>query len=128
MRVPPELKYTDSHEWVRWESDGSATVGITDFAQESLGDLVFVELPQVGRTLKAGEASAVVESVKAASDVYAPIAGEVVAVNQALADKPELINSDAFSAWLFRLRPLEAGLQARLLDATQYSNNIAQHK
>ncbi|HUD25140.1 MAG TPA: glycine cleavage system protein GcvH [Burkholderiaceae bacterium] len=128
MRVPPELKYTDSHEWVRWESDGSATVGITDFAQESLGDLVFVELPQVGRTLKAGEASAVVESVKAASDVYAPIAGEVVAVNQALADKPELINSDAFSAWLFRLRPLEAGSQARLLDATQYSNNIAQHK
>jgi glycine cleavage system H protein len=128
MKVPAELKYTDSHEWVRWESDGSATVGITDFAQESLGDLVFVELPQVGRSFKAGQACAVVESVKAASDVYAPIAGEVVAVNLALAEKPEAINADAFSAWLFRLRPLEPGVHARLLDAAQYAGNIAQHK
>ena len=128
MKVPPELKYTDSHEWVRWESDGTATVGITDFAQESLGDLVFIELPKVGRALKAGEAAAVVESVKAASDVYAPIAGEVVAVNPAVTEKPESINADAFSAWLFRLRPLEPGSQARLLDANQYASNVAQHK
>ncbi len=128
MKVPAELKYTDSHEWVRWEKDGSATVGVTDFAQESLGDLVFVELPQVGRAVKAGESCAVVESVKAASDVYAPIAGEVLAVNQAVADKPESINADAYAAWLFRLRPLEAGANSRLHDAGHYESNVAQHK
>ena len=127
MKVLPELKYTDSHEWVRWESDGNATVGITDFAQESLGDLVFVELPQVGRAVKAGEACAVIESVKAASDVYAPIDGEVLAVNQSVADQPESINADAFSAWLFRLRPLQ-GANPRLLNADQYASNVAQHK
>src|ERR1700739_938229 len=92
MNVPPDLKYTDSHEWLRWESDGGATIGITDFAQESLGDLVFVELPEVGRRVKAGEACAVVESVKAASDVSAPIDGEVLAVNQAAPEKPESNN------------------------------------
>jgi glycine cleavage system H protein len=128
MRVPPELKYTDSHEWVRWESDGSATVGITDFAQESLGDLVFVELPQVGRAVSAGEACAVVESVKAASDVYAPIAGKVLAVNETLSEHPESINADAFAAWLFRLQPLDPGATQRLLDAGTYSSDIAQHK
>jgi len=128
MKVLPDLKYTDTHEWVRWESDGSATVGITDFAQESLGDLVFVELPQVGRAVKAGEPCAVVESVKAASDVYAPIDGEVLAVNQAVADKPESINADAFSAWLFRLRPLDRGASPRLVDADQYASKVAQHK
>jgi len=129
MRVLPELKYTDSHEWVRWEKDGSATVGITDFAQESLGDLVFIELPQVGQSLKAGDPAAVVESVKAASDVYAPIDGEVLAVNPAVVEKPELINADAFSAWLFRLRPLDpAAAKPRLLDAGQYESNIAQQK
>jgi glycine cleavage system H protein len=129
MKVLPELKYTDSHEWVRWEKDGSATVGITDFAQESLGDLVFIELPQVGQALKAGDPAAVVESVKAASDVYAPIDGEVLAVNQAVVEKPELINADAFSAWLFRLRPLDPdAAKPRLLDAAQYASNIAQQK
>jgi glycine cleavage system H protein len=128
MNVPPDLKYTDSHEWVRWESDGSATIGITDFAQESLGDLVFVELPEVGRRVKAGEACAVVESVKAASDVYAPIDGEVLAVNAAAADQPESINADAFAAWLFRLRPGDPGSKGRLLDAAQYTANIAEHK
>src|ERR1700739_1848510 len=128
MKVPSELRYTDSHEWVRWESDGSATVGITDFAQESLGDLVFVELPDVGRRFKAGEACAVVGWVRAGSDVYAPIAGEVLAVNEAASDKPESINADAFSAWLFRLRPPEPAAQSRLIDAAQYTNNIAQHK
>jgi glycine cleavage system H protein len=128
MKVPQELKYTDSHEWVRWETDGSATVGITDFAQESLGDLVFVELPQVGRAVSEGESVAVVESVKAASDVYAPIAGEVVAVNQELADKPESINADAYAAWLFRLRPIKPGANSRLLDAARYANDVAKEK
>jgi glycine cleavage system H protein len=128
MKLPPDLKYTDSHEWVRWESDGSATVGITDFAQESLGDLVFVELPEVGRAVKAGESCAVVESVKAASDVYAPIDGEVMSVNPELAEHPELINADAFSAWLFRLRPLSQSSNPRLLDATQYAASVEQHK
>jgi glycine cleavage system H protein len=128
MRVPSDLKYTDSHEWVRWESDGSATVGITDFAQESLGDLVFVELPQVGRTVRAGQACAVVESVKAASDVYAPFDGEVLAVNQAVADKPESINADAYAAWLFRLRPDQALASSRLIDAGRYQSEVAQHK
>jgi glycine cleavage system H protein len=128
MKLPPDLKYTDSHEWVRFEKDGSATVGITDFAQESLGDLVFIELPEVGQAVKAGEACAVVESVKAASDVYAPISGEVLSVNEAVADQPELINADAFSAWLFRLRPLDQGSSTRLLDADQYASDVAQHK
>jgi glycine cleavage system H protein len=128
MKVPSDLKYTDSHEWVRWESDGSATVGITDFAQESLGDLVFVELPQVGRTVMAGQPCAVVESVKAASDVYAPFDGEVLAVNQAVADKPESINADAYAAWLFRLRPAQALTASRLMDAARYTSDVAQHK
>jgi glycine cleavage system H protein len=128
MKVPSDLKYTDSHEWVRWESDGSATVGITDFAQESLGDLVFVELPQVGRTVTAGQPCAVVESVKAASDVYAPFDGEVLAVNQAVADKPESINADAYAAWLFRLRPVQALASSRLIDAGRYESEVAQHK
>jgi len=128
MNVPDELKYTDSHEWVRWESDGSATVGITDFAQESLGDLVFVELPAVGRDVTEGQACAVVESVKAASDVYAPISGKVVAVNERLAEHPESINADAFGAWLFRLQPAQAGVHPRLLDAPQYAGQVEQHK
>jgi glycine cleavage system H protein len=128
MKLPQDLKYTDSHEWVRWESDGSATVGITDFAQESLGDLVFVELPEVGQAVKAGDACAVVESVKAASDVYAPIDGEVLAVNQAVAEQPESINADAFAAWLFRLRPLGQSSNPRLLDSGQYATSVEQHK
>ena len=128
MKLPSDLKYTDSHEWVRWETDGSATVGITDFAQESLGDLVFVELPQVGRTVTAGQACAVVESVKAASDVYAPFDGEVLAVNQAVADKPESINADAYAAWLFRLRPAQGLTSSRLIDAGRYESEVAPHK
>jgi glycine cleavage system H protein len=131
VKVPPGLKYTDSHEWVRWESDGSATVGITDFAQQSLGDLVFVELPAVGREVAEGQACAVVESVKAASDVYAPISGKVLAVNEALADHPEAINADAFEAWLFRLQPAAAdhgpGTHARLIEATAYAGQIGKH-
>src|SRR5437899_4730262 len=128
MNVPSNLRYTEAHEWVRAESDGTLTIGITDHAQAALGDLVYLELPAVGRVVAAGEACAVVESVKAASDVYAPIAGEVLAVNQAVADKPESINADAYAAWLFRLRPLEASANSRLLDAGQYESNVAQHK
>src|SRR5207247_10298804 len=105
MNVPGDLKYTDSHEWIRSESDGTVTIGITDHAQSALGDLVFVELPAVGRKLAAGEACAGAESVKAASDVYAPLAGEVVAINDALANSPELVNQDAYAAWLYRMRP-----------------------
>jgi glycine cleavage system H protein len=124
MKVPSNLKYTESHEWVRAEADGTVTVGISDFAQDALGDLVFVELPEVGRKLKAGEACAVVESVKAASDVYAPIAGEVVATNDELKDKPEAINSDAFAAWLYKLKPANATDVNALLDAAKYQANI----
>src|SRR5581483_4556022 len=97
--------YADTHEWMRAEADGTVTIGITDHAQAALGDLVYVELPKVGRTVAAGEACAVVESVKAASDVYSPLAGEVVAANDALAGSPEKVNEDAYGAWLFRLRP-----------------------
>ena len=125
MNVPGDLKYTTSHEWVRQESDGSVTIGITDFAQDALGDLVFVEAPEVGRTLKAREACAVVESVKAASDVYAPIAGEVIASNDELKDKPEAINEDAFSAWIFKIKPTNAADMASLMNAEAYKQNIA---
>lgn len=126
MNVPANLKYADSHEWMRAEADGTVTVGITDHAQAALGDLVFVELPAVGRTLKAGEACAVVESVKAASDVYAPLAGEVVAVNADVTGAPEAVNADAYAAWLFRLKPADAGALAAMLDAAAYTKLIAE--
>ena len=125
MSIPADLKYTESHEWLRQEADGSVTVGITAFAQDALGDLVFVELPEAGRKVSQGEACAVVESVKAASDVYAPIDGEIVAANSAVVDAPESINADAFSAWLFRIRPSKAGQLAGLLDAAAYEANVA---
>jgi glycine cleavage system H protein len=118
--VPADLKYTKSHEWVRLEADGSVTVGITDHAQEALGDLVFIELPEVGKTLAAGQEAAVVESVKAAADVYAPIAGSVTAVNEAVVDAPETLNQDAYAAWLFKLQPANAGDLGGLLDAAAY--------
>jgi glycine cleavage system H protein len=124
MNVPGDLKYTDSHEWIRNEPDGTVTIGITDHAQSALGDLVFVELPAVGRKLAAGEACAVVESVKAASDVYAPLAGEVVAINDALASSPELVNQDAYAAWLFRMRPSDSNSLAGLLDAAAYTKTV----
>ncbi len=128
MSIPADLKYTESHEWVRREADGTLTIGITEFAQEALGDMVFVELPEVGRSLAKGEACAVVESVKAASDVYAPVAGSVVAVNSALTEKPELINADAFDAWMFRLKPANAADVEKLLDATAYQANVDAQK
>jgi glycine cleavage system H protein len=124
MNVPGDLKYTDSHEWIRSEPDGTATIGITDHAQSALGDLVFVELPAVGRKLAAGEACAVVESVKAASDVYAPLAGDVVAINDAVTGSPELVNQDAYAAWLFRLRPSDTSALANLLDAAAYTKTV----
>ena len=120
MTTPANLKYTKSHEWVKQEADGTVTVGITHHAQELLGDLVFVETPAVGRALKQGEECAVVESVKAAADVYAPLSGEVVAANPELADAPEKINQDAYAAWLFKLKPAAAAELAGLLDAAAY--------
>jgi glycine cleavage system H protein len=119
--VPAELKYAKSHEWVRTEDDGTVTVGISDHAQEALGDLVFVEVPEAGRAIKAGEAIAVVESVKAASDVYAPVSGEVIAGNEALASTPEVVNQDPFGAgWIARIRLSAAGELDTLLTAAQY--------
>jgi glycine cleavage system H protein len=128
MSIPADLKYTESHEWVRREADGNLTIGITDFAQEALGDMVFVELPEVGRKLGKGEACAVVESVKAASDVYAPMAGEVVAANDELKDKPELVNADAFAAWMFKIKPANTADLDVLLDAAAYQANIDAQK
>ena len=120
MNVPTNLRYTDAHEWVRAEADGTVTIGITDHAQAALGDLVYLELPAVGRVVAAGEACAIVESVKAASDVYAPIAGEVLAVNAPLTDVPEQVNLDAYAAWFFKLKPADGGAYARLLDPKAY--------
>jgi len=122
--VPQDLKYTRSHEWVRARSDGSVEIGITDHAQHALGDLVFVEVPEAGRSLAAGDAAAVVESVKAASDVYAPVTGEVLEGNAALGDTPELINEDPYGkGWLMRLKP--AGATAELMDAAAYTAFLA---
>ena len=104
--IPVELKFTKTHEWARLNDDGSVTIGISDSAQDQLGDMVFIEVPEVGQNVSAGEACAVVESVKAASDVYAPIAGEIMEVNESLADSPETVNQDAYGeGWLFRLQP-----------------------
>lgn len=125
MNIPADLRYTSSHEWVRTEADGTVSVGITDHAQAALGDLVYLELPAVGRKLGVAEACAVVESVKAASDVYTPLAGEVVAVNTAAAGAPEQVNQDPYAAWLFRLKPADAGAAAKLLDARAYEAMIA---
>jgi glycine cleavage system H protein len=120
MNIPDELKYAPTHEWVRVETDASLTVGITDHAQDLLGDLVFVELPEVGKTLLAGEETCVLESVKAAADVYAPVTGTVIAVNEALKEAPERVNQDAYDAWLFRLLPANAADLDHLLDAAGY--------
>ena len=124
--VPADLKYTKSHEWVRANDDGTVTIGITAHAQDQLGDMVYVEAPEAGRSLAAGEACAVVESVKAASDVYAPIAGVVVEGNEALADAPETVNNDPFDAgWILRLTPADAGALDGLLDAAAYQELLA---
>lgn len=126
--VPSNLKYTKSHEWVAVNADGTISVGITDHAQELLGDLVFVELPEVGKTLAAGEEACVVESVKAAADAYAPVAGEVVAVNDAVPDAPESVNQDAYAAWLFKLKPANAADLGALLDSAAYQAVVDSEK
>lgn len=125
MKLPPGLRYTESHEWLRREPDGSVSVGITDHAQEQLGDIVFVEAPKVGRKVSAGEAIGVVESVKAASDIYAPISGEVVGANEELSAAPEKVNEDAFTAWMFRIKPSDAGDVDKLLDAAAYEKSAS---
>ncbi|MCK9468457.1 MAG: glycine cleavage system protein GcvH [Porticoccaceae bacterium] len=119
--LPQELRYLDTHEWVRNEGDGIATIGITDHAQDSLGDVVYVELPEVGRVLSVGEESAVVESVKAASDIYAPVSGEVIAVNEALEDEPETVNNSPYGdGWFYKVRMSDPSELDELLDADGY--------
>jgi glycine cleavage system H protein len=118
--TPEDLKYTESHEWVRQEADGLVTIGITFHAQDMLGDVVFVENPKPGRTVSKGEECGVIESVKAAADIYSPLTGEIAAVNEALADAPERINQEPYAAWLFRIKPSDPAELAALLDAAAY--------
>lgn len=124
MNAPDNLKYTKSHEWARLTDEGLVEVGITDHAQEALGDIVFLDLPDAGRKIAAGEEVAVVESVKAAADIYAPIAGEIVASNSAAADAPESVNDKPYGAWLFKIRPANAADLAALLDAAGYAGVV----
>ena len=125
-KVPADLRYMKSHEWARLEADGTITIGISDHAQQALGDLVFAEVPEPGRRVSSGEACAVVESVKAASDVYSPVSGEVVAANADLGGKPELINQDPYGAgWLMRIRPDDKAQFSALLDSAGYEAALA---
>jgi glycine cleavage system H protein len=126
MSVPADLKYTESHEWIRLESDGSVTIGITDHAQEALGDIVFLELPDTGKTVSAGDAIAVIESVKAASDIYAPVAGEIVESNTELAGTPDKINAEPYGSWLFKLKPADAASLDKLMSADAYRASIGE--
>jgi glycine cleavage system H protein len=128
VKTLDDRKYTPTHEWVRTEPDGTLAVGITDFAQDALGDIVFVEFPKVGTKVSAGDAVGVVESVKAASDIYAPVSGEVVAINGGIPDHWERINQDAFAAWLYKLRPSDASELGRLLDAKAYATTAEDSK
>jgi glycine cleavage system H protein len=124
--IPSDLRYTKSHEWVRAAQNGAVEIGISDHAQSALGDLVFVEVPEVGRTLSAGEACAVVESVKAASDVYSPVSGKVIAANGALAAQPELLNQDPYgTGWLFRVQTTSSVDGAALMNAADYEKYLA---
>jgi glycine cleavage system H protein len=123
---PASLKYAKSHEWIRVDADGLATVGISEFAQDALGDVVFVELPKSGATVQAGQEVAVVESVKAASDIYSPVSGSIVAINDTLKDKPELLNASPLDAgWLYRIRMSNPGELTALLDAAGYAASVA---
>ena len=124
--IPAELRFAESHEWTRLETDGSVTVGISDHAQQALGDVVFVELAEVGKVFAAGDAAGVVESVKAASDIYAPIGGEVIAVNEELADSPEQLNEEPYGAWIFKLKPSNPAELDKLLDAAGYKAAIGE--
>ena len=125
-KIPADLRYAESHEWARLEADGTVTVGISDHAQEALGDVVFVELPAVGRVFAQGDASGVVESVKAASDIYSPVGGEVVAVNEELADSPELVNEEVYESWFFKLKPSDKSELAKLMSAAEYAKSIGE--
>lgn len=124
MNLPDELKYTASHEWIRLEDDGTVSIGITDHAQAALGDVVFLELPAVGRQVVAGEACAVVESVKAASDIYSPLTGHVQAINDGVSNAPEQLNQNAYAAWLFRIKPANIGDLDNLMSAKDYADLI----
>ncbi|WP_338860476.1 glycine cleavage system protein GcvH [Mycetohabitans rhizoxinica] len=124
MTIPAELKYTESHEWIRKEDDGTLTIGITDHAQEALGDVVFLELPEAGKQVEAGDAIAVIESVKAASDIYAPVAGEIVESNDALISAPDQVNGAPYESWLFRIKPADTTVMDSLLDAAAYGQAI----
>ena len=128
MTTPTDLKYTPTHEWIRQEADGTVTIGITDHAQQQLGDVVFVEPPAPGRTVKKGDECGVVESVKAAADIYAPISGESVAANDALADAPEKINQEPYASWMFRIKPDDMTEIDALLDAAAYEKVAATDK
>jgi glycine cleavage system H protein len=124
MNIPQSLRYTESHEWIRVENDGTITVGITDHAQDALGDIVFLELPTVGKSFTAGSACAVVESVKAASDIYAPVTGEIIGANDEAANGPEQVNANAYDAWLFKMKPANIADVEKLLDAAGYGKTI----
>lgn len=124
MKLPTDLKYTASHEWVRVEPDGVVTIGITDHAQEALGDIVYLELPTEGTEIAAGKALAVIESVKAASDIYAPISGEILEINEKLADEPGAVNADPYAAWLLKMKPFNEAEFAALMDAEAYRQSI----
>lgn len=124
--IPADLRFAESHEWAKLEADGTVTVGISDHAQEALGDVVFVELAEVGKVFAAKDAAGVVESVKAASDIYAPVSGEVIAVNQDLSDSPESLNSDPYGSWIFKLKPSNPAELEQLLDAAGYKAAIGE--
>ena len=124
--IPADLRFAESHEWARLEADGTVTVGISDHAQEALGDVVFVELPEIGKVFAAGDAAGVVESVKAASDIYSPISGEVFEVNESLSGEPELLNSAPYTSWIFKLKPSNEAELDKLLDSAAYKNAIGE--
>ncbi|WP_064116346.1 glycine cleavage system protein GcvH [Pseudomonas fluorescens] len=124
--IPADLRFAESHEWARLEADGTVTVGISDHAQEALGDVVFVELTEVGKVFAAEDQAGVVESVKAASDIYSPISGEVIAINEELGASPELLNSDPYGAWIFKLQPSDKAELDKLLDAAAYKAAIGE--
>ena len=125
-KLPGDLKYAKSHEWAKAEADGKVRVGITDHAQEQLGDVVYIELPAVGRSVKAGEACAVIESVKAASDIYSPVTGTIAEVNAALADHPERVNQDSYDNWLFAVQASDTDELDKLLDAAGYRDSLGE--
>lgn len=128
MNTPAHLKYSESHEWVKLDADGTATIGITFHAQEQLGDIVFVQSPDVGRVLRQGEECGVIESVKAAADIYSPLSGEVLAANADLDAAPQKVNEDAYAAWLFKLKVANPAELADLLDAAAYERVAAADK